>query len=165
MKRICVIGAGYVGLTTAACLADLGNRVACVDINEEKIAGLQEGRLPLFEPGLEEIVRRNMKAGRLSFTLSYEEGINGLPAEFVFIAVGTPEGVDGEADLRYVRMAAERIGEVMDHPLIIVNKSTVPVGTGDWVADIVRSRQQRPIPFWVSPIRSSCGRARRSTIS
>jgi len=149
MKRICVIGAGYVGLTTAACLADLGNRVACVDINEEKIAMLQEGRLPIFEPGLEEIVRRNMKAGRLSFTTSYEEGINGLPAEFVFIAVGTPEGVDGEADLRYVRMAAERIGEVMDHPLIIVNKSTVPVGTGDWVADIVRSRQRRPIPFWV----------------
>ncbi|MCS7252099.1 MAG: UDP-glucose/GDP-mannose dehydrogenase family protein [Anaerolineae bacterium] len=149
MKRICVIGAGYVGLTTAACMADLGNRVTCVDINEEKIVMLQKGRLPIFEPGLEEIIRRNMKAGRLFFTTSYEEGINRPPAEFIFIAVGTPEGVDGEADLRYVRIAAERIGEIMDHPLIIVNKSTVPVGTGDWVADIVRSRQLQSIPFWV----------------
>ncbi len=136
MKNIAVVGTGYVGLVTGTCLADLGNRVACVDINEQKIEGLKQGVMPIYEPGLEELVTRNVQAGRLSFTTSYAEGLK--EAEFVFIAVGTPEGVDGEADLRYVRMAARSIAEVMDHPMIIVNKSTVPVGTGDWVADIIR---------------------------
>ncbi len=136
MKNIAVVGTGYVGLVTGTCLADLGNRVACVDINEQKIEGLKQGVMPIYEPGLEELVTRNVQAGRLSFTTSYVEGLK--EAEFVFIAVGTPEGVDGEADLRYVRMAARSIAEVMDHPMIIVNKSTVPVGTGDWVADIIR---------------------------
>ena len=139
MKVICVIGAGYVGLVTSTCFADLGNRVTCVDINEEKIAMLNAGRMPIFEPGLEEMVRRNVEAGRLFFTTSYAEGLK--DAEFVFIAVGTPSGVDGEADLKYVRMAAESIAEHMDHPMIIVNKSTVPVGTGDWVADIIRRKR------------------------
>ncbi len=147
MKRITVIGTGYVGLVTGTCFADLGNRVIGLDIDEHKIAMLKQGKVPIFEPGLEEMVRRNMEAGRLSFTTSYEEALK--EAEFVFIAVGTPEGVDGEADLRYVRMAAESIAEVMDHPLIIVNKSTVPVGTGDFVADIIRKHQKEPIPFWV----------------
>ena len=136
MKNIAIVGTGYVGLVTGTCLADLGNRVACVDINEQKIEGLKQGVMPIYEPGLEELVARNVQAGRLSFTTSYVEGLK--EAEFVFIAVGTPEGVDGEADLRYVRMAARSIAEVMDHPMIIVNKSTVPVGTGDWVADIIR---------------------------
>ena len=136
MKNIAVVGTGYVGLVTGTCLADLGNRVACVDINEQKIEGLKQGVMPIYEPGLEELVTRNVQAGRLSFTTSYVEGLK--EAEFVFIAVGTPEGVDGEADLRYVRMAARSIAEVMDHSMIIVNKSTVPVGTGDWVADIIR---------------------------
>jgi len=136
MKNIAVVGTGYVGLVTGTCLADLGNRVACVDINEQKIEGLKQGVMPIYEPGLDELVTRNVQAGRLSFTTSYVEGLK--EAEFVFIAVGTPEGVDGEADLRYVRMAARSIAEVMDHPMIIVNKSTVPVGTGDWVADIIR---------------------------
>ncbi len=136
MKNIAIVGTGYVGLVTGTCLADLGNRVACVDINEQKIEGLKQGVMPIYEPGLEELVTRNVQAGRLSFTTSYVEGLK--EAEFVFIAVGTPEGVDGEADLRYVRMAARSIAEVMDHPMIIVNKSTVPVGTGDWVADIIR---------------------------
>ncbi|MDH7487388.1 MAG: UDP-glucose/GDP-mannose dehydrogenase family protein [Anaerolineae bacterium] len=139
MKVICVIGAGYVGLVTGTCFADLGNRVTCVDINEEKIATLNAGRMPIYEPGLEEMVLRNVKAGRLFFTTSYAEGLK--DAEFVFIAVGTPSGVDGEADLQYVRMAAESIAEHMDHPLIIINKSTVPVGTGDWVADIIRRKR------------------------
>jgi len=147
MKVICVIGAGYVGLVTGTCFADLGNRVTCVDIDEEKIEKLRAGIMPIYEPGLEEMVRRNQAAGRLHFTTSYAEGLK--DAEFVFIAVGTPEGVDGEADLRYVRMAAESIAQHMDHPLIIVNKSTVPVGTGDWVADIVRRHQPKPIPFSV----------------
>lgn len=147
MKNICVIGTGYVGLVTGTCFADLGNRVVCVDINQEKIDMLKAGRMPIYEPGLEEMVERNVRAGRLSFSTSYDEGLD--EAEFVFIAVGTPSGVDGEADLRYVRMAAETIARTMAAPLIIINKSTVPVGTGDWVADIVSRTQPKPIEFAV----------------
>ncbi len=147
MKNIAVIGTGYVGLVTGTCFADLGNHVCCIDISEEKIDLLNRGGVPIFEPGLEEVVRRNVAAGRLCFTTSYEEGL--ADAEFVFIAVGTPSGVDGEADLQYVRMAAETIAEKMDHPLIIINKSTVPVGTGDWVADIIRKHQVNNVPFSV----------------
>lgn len=147
MKKICVIGTGYVGLVTGTCFADLGNQVTAIDVNEDKIRDLRNGILPIFEPGLGEMVERNVRAGRLTFSTSYEEGLNG--ADFAFISVGTPEGVDGEADLRYVRAAAEKIAETMDHPLIIINKSTVPVGTGDWVADIVSSNQPQPIPFAV----------------
>ena len=139
MKNIAVIGVGYVGLVSGACFADLGNHVICLDINAERIANLKQNILPIYEPGLEELVERNVKAGRLSFTTSYAEAIQ--EAEFVFIAVGTPSDVDGQADLRYVRMATESIADVMDHPLIIVNKSTVPVGTGDWVAEIIRNRR------------------------
>ncbi|MEA3339276.1 MAG: UDP-glucose/GDP-mannose dehydrogenase family protein, partial [Chloroflexota bacterium] len=145
MKNITVIGVGYVGLITGVCFADLGNRVTCVDINEERIENLKRGVMPIYEPGLEELVARNVQAGRLSFTTSYAEGL--AEAEFIFIAVGTPEGVDGEADLRYVRMAARSIAETMDHPLVIVNKSTVPVGTGDWVADIVREYRSGSVDF------------------
>src|SRR5512137_2342028 len=147
MRNITVIGVGYVGLVTGTCFADLGNRIVCLDIQEERIANLKQGLLPIYEPGLEEMVARNVKAGRLSFTNSYKEGLQ--DAEFVFIAVGTPSDVDGEADLQYVRAAAESVAEVMAHPLIIVNKSTVPVGTGDWVADIVRGKQKTPVPFSV----------------
>lgn len=147
MKQICVVGVGYVGLVTAACFSDLGNRVIALDISEEKIAGLNRGEMPIYEPGLEELVQRNIKAGRLTFTTSYPEGLTGT--EFAFIAVGTPSGVDGEADLRYVAASARSIAEHMTSPLIIINKSTVPVGTGDWVADIVRKHQKSPIPFSV----------------
>jgi UDPglucose 6-dehydrogenase len=147
VRNIAVIGVGYVGLVTGACFADLGNRVVCLDINEERIENLKKGIMPIYEPGLEELVERNVKAGRLSFTTSYAEAIR--DAEFAFIAVGTPEGVDGEADLRYVRMAAESIADVLDHPIIIVNKSTVPVGTGDWVADIIRQRRGDGVEFAV----------------
>ncbi|MBC7241912.1 MAG: UDP-glucose/GDP-mannose dehydrogenase family protein [Anaerolineae bacterium] len=147
MRYISVIGVGYVGLVTGTCFADMGNDVTCIDINEEKIAKLQAGQIPIYEPGLEEMVRRNIEAGRLHFTTSYAEGLKN--AEFVFIAVGTPSGVDGEADLKYVRAAAESIAEVMDHPMIIINKSTVPVGTGDWVADIIRKARKNDVEFWV----------------
>jgi len=147
MRNITVIGTGYVGLVTGTCFADLGNRVVCLDIDEAKINLLNSGGLPIYEPGLEEVVRRNVKAKRLSFTTSYVEGLKN--SEFVFIAVGTPEGVDGEADLRYVRMAARSLAEVMEHPLIIVNKSTVPVGTGDWVADIVNKYKKVDVEFAV----------------
>jgi UDPglucose 6-dehydrogenase len=151
MKNIAVIGSGYVGLVTGTCFADLGNHVTCVDINEERIKNLRTGVLPIYEPGLEELVRRNIAAGRIKFTTSYEEALNPAehPAELVFIATNTPMGVDGEAELRYVRMAAETIAKTMDHELVIINKSTVPVGTGDWVSDIVRNNQPSPIPFSV----------------
>jgi UDPglucose 6-dehydrogenase len=147
VKNICVVGVGYVGLVTGTCFADLGNHVTALDINEERIENLKKGILPIYEPGLEEMVKRNVGAGRLHFTTDYAEAVKG--AEFAFIAVGTPEGVDGEADLQYVRAAAEAIAEHMNAPIIIVNKSTVPVGTGDWVADIVRAKQPKPIPFSV----------------
>ncbi len=147
MKNICVIGVGYVGLVTAAAFADLGNKLTAVDINEERIASLKQNIMPIYEPGLAEMVARNVQADRLTFSTSYAEGLQ--DAEFAFICVGTPEGVDGEADLQYVRMAAETIAETMDHPLIVINKSTVPVGTGDWVADIIREHQPRPIEFAV----------------
>jgi UDPglucose 6-dehydrogenase len=147
MKDICVIGVGYVGLVTAAGFSDLGNRVTALDINEERVNNLRKGILPIYEPGLEEVVRRNVQAGRLSFTTSYAEGLE--QADFAFIAVGTPEGVDGEADLRYVRDAAEAIARAMVRPLVVVNKSTVPVGTGDWVSEIIRSHLAKPLAFSV----------------
>ncbi len=147
MKRICVIGVGYVGLVTGACFADLGNQVAALDIDEERIAGLKQGLMPIYEPGLEELVARNARSGRLLFTTSYPEALR--QAEYVFIAVGTPEGVDGEADLKHVRAVAEAVARQMTGPLVVVNKSTVPVGTGDWVADIIRAHQPKPIPFSV----------------
>ena len=147
MKQICVVGVGYVGLVTGACFADLGNRVIALDVNEERIVNLKKGIMPIYEPGLEELVERNVKAGRLSFTTSYKEAVEGT--EFAFIAVGTPSGVNGEADLQYVAAAAKSIAETMTGPLIIINKSTVPVGTGDWVADIVKDAQPKPTDFWV----------------
>jgi UDPglucose 6-dehydrogenase len=147
MSNICVIGVGYVGLVTGACLADLGNRVVCLDVVQEKIEKLKKGVLPIFEPGLEEIVRRNAEAGRLEFTTSYDEGLR--EAEFVYIAVGTPSGNEGEADLSYVAAAAEQVARRLAQPLILVNKSTVPIGTGDWVADIVHEHRADDVEFAV----------------
>ncbi len=148
MSDICVIGTGYVGLVTGACFADLGNRVVCLDINEERIKKLHQNIMPIYEPGLEEIVERNIKSQRLNFTTDNQEALDG--AEFAFIAVGTPSGVDGEADLQYVKDVVEMIADVLDHPVIVVNKSTVPVGTGDWVADIItKKRGDRALEFSV----------------
>jgi UDPglucose 6-dehydrogenase len=142
-----VIGAGYVGLVTGTCLADLGNRVICLDIDEGRIERLRNGIMPIYEPGLEEMVRRNAASGRLRFSTSYEEGL--ADAEMVFIAVDTPSGHEGEADLKSVRAAACSIASVMDHPMIIVNKSTVPIGTGDWVAEIINRHSENGGEFWV----------------
>ena len=147
MKRICVVGVGYVGLVTSACFADLGNNIVALDINEKRIEGLKNNIMPIYEPGLDELVQRNVKAGRLHFTTSYKEALKG--AEFAFIAVGTPSAVNGEADLQYVAAAARSIAENMTTPLVVINKSTVPVGTGDWVADIITRTQLNPIPFAV----------------
>lgn len=147
MKQITVVGVGYVGLVTAACFSDLGNRVVALDIDKDRIAGLKSGDMPIYEPGLEELVSRNVEAGRLTFTTSYTEALK--DAEFAFICVATPSGGDGEADLKYVESAARTIAEEMSAPLIVINKSTVPVGTGDWVADIIKSHQPEPIDFAV----------------
>ncbi|HLA07080.1 MAG TPA: UDP-glucose/GDP-mannose dehydrogenase family protein [Anaerolineales bacterium] len=147
MKQICVVGVGYVGLVTASCFADLGNRVVAVDVDEKRVDNLKKGIMPIYEPGLEELVKRNVKGGRLSFTTSYPDALKG--AEFAFIAVGTPSGVDGNADLQYVEDAARSIAEHMSNSLILINKSTVPIGTGDWVADIVKNAQPTPIEFAV----------------
>ena len=131
-----MVGAGYVGLTSAACLADLGNEVRVVEIDQSKVRALQRHRLHFFEPGLQEVIERNARAGRLRFTTSYAEAIP--EAEFAFLAVPTPEGQNGEADLGYVQQAACSIAQNLSGPLIVINKSTVPIGTGDVVSDVIR---------------------------
>ncbi len=147
MKQICVVGVGYVGLVTAACFSDLGNRVVALDVDDQRVENLKKGIMPIYEPGLEELVKRNVQSGRLTFTTSYEDALKG--AEFAFIAVGTPSGLDGNADMKYVESAARSIAENMTAPVIIINKSTVPIGTGDWVSDIVNSAQPKQIDFAV----------------
>lgn len=142
MSNICVLGTGYVGLVTGTCFADMGNNVVCVDIIEEKIARLKQGILPIYEPGLEEMVERNVEAGRLNFTTSYKEGLDNV--EFIFIAVPTPTGANqGAADMRYVEAAARMIAEELDHYAIVINKSTVPVGSGDVVSRVIRNNLKR----------------------
>src|SRR5271155_4189321 len=134
--RITIFGSGYVGLVTGACLADAGNNVVCVDVDEGKIAMLKRGEVPIHEPGLDAVVKRNFDAGRLLFTTSAKEGVDhGL---FQLIAVGTPPDEDGSADLRYVLAVARSIGELMSNYKVVVTKSTVPVGTADKVRAAVR---------------------------
>jgi len=148
MQDICVIGTGYVGIVTGACFADMGNQVHCLDVDDEKIINLQKGIMPIYEPGLKELVDRNVSAGRLHFTTDYSTALS--ESRFAFIGVGTPSGVDGEADLQYVREVAEAVADGVEHPIIVVNKSTVPVGTGDWVADIITKRRLgKPLDFSV----------------
>jgi UDPglucose 6-dehydrogenase len=149
MSKVSVIGAGYVGLTTAACLAELGNQVTVVDINSEKIAQLKQHKVPFYEPGLNELVERNMAAGRLIFTTAYEEAVPG--AEYAVIAVSTPEGEGGEADLSYVEAAAKSIATCMDGPLVVVTKSTVPPLTGDMVSDVLRRNTKHPVAVVSNP--------------
>jgi len=135
MHRIAVIGAGYVGLVTAACLAELGNSVVCIDADVNKIAKLARDESPFYEPGLAELVRRNQQAGRLAFTSDVPAGVK--DRDIIFIAVGTPTSSDGQLDLRYVRQAALDIAAALDGPKIVVNKSTVPVQTADLVASLI----------------------------
>ena len=135
--RIAMIGTGYVGLVSGACFSDFGHEVVCVDKDEAKIAALQAGAMPIYEPGLEALVERNVRGGRLSFTTSLEDGV--AAAEAIFIAVGTPSRRgDGHADLSYVYGAAREIAFAIDRPVVVVTKSTVPVGTGDEVERIIR---------------------------
>ena len=135
--RIAMIGSGYVGLVSGACLADFGHDVICIDKNEDKIAALHQSVMPIFEPGLAELVAKNVREGRLAFSTSLQDGVKG--ADAVFIAVGTPSRRgDGHADLSYVYAAAEEIAREIDGYTVIVTKSTVPVGTGDEVEAIIR---------------------------
>lgn len=136
--NITVVGSGYVGLVTGACIAEMGNQVYCVDVDKSKIENLKQGILPIYEPGLEEIVTENHASGRLLFTTSLSEAAE--QSEVYFIAVGTPPGEDGSADLRYVLEVARQIGDTMTGPAIVVNKSTVPVGTADLVRAAVTER-------------------------
>ena len=134
--RMTIFGSGYVGLVTGACMADVGNNVVCVDIDEDKIRRLNAGEVPIYEPGLDECIKRNVEAGRLEFTTDIAKGVeHGL---FQFIAVGTPPDEDGAADLQHVVAVARSIGEHMGSYRIIVDKSTVPVGTADKVRETVR---------------------------
>lgn len=147
MSNITVVGAGYVGLVTGACFADLGNNVTCLDIDEQRIAGLNRGVLPIYEPGLKETIDRNRESGRLRFTTSYEEACRDV--EFVFIAVNTPAGLEGEADMSQVRNAVESLARVLRGRVIVVNKSTMPIGTGDWVASILERHGSPDLEFSV----------------
>ncbi len=148
MSKICVVGTGYVGLVTGTCFADLGNSVTCLDVDETRISKLIAGIMPIYEPGLQQLVEQNVKAERLIFTTDYEKAVS--DAEIAFIAVGTPSGVDGEADLQFVRQAAESIADLVESKIIVVNKSTVPVGTGDWVAEVIHKRRNgKPLELHV----------------
>jgi UDPglucose 6-dehydrogenase len=145
MKKVCIIGTGYVGLVTGACLADMKNKVICVDSNEEKIKMLKRGSVPIYEPGLEEIIERNMKAKRLSFTTSIAAGVR--DSEIVFIAVSTPPKADGTADLSAMANVARTVAKEMDGYRLIVDKSTVPVKTGEKVAETIKRYNKKKVDF------------------
>lgn len=133
--QLAIIGTGYVGLVTGTCFAETGNNVMCIDINEEKIKQLRAGKTPIYEPGLENLLERNIKENRLHFTTSIEEGIKG--AKIIFLALPTPPGKDGEADLQYVLDVAAKLSTIITEYTVIVNKSTVPVGTAEKVAAVL----------------------------
>jgi len=143
--NICVVGTGYVGLVTGAVFADLGNEVVCVDNVEKKIAQLQAGRMTIYEPGLEEMVARNVTDGRLTFTTDLVTAVR--RSVIVFITVGTPAKDTGQTDLAAVEAVARQIAHAMERYTVVVNKSTVPVGTGDLVREVIERHQPTPIPF------------------
>ena len=143
--KICVVGTGYVGLVTGAVFADLGNEVVCVDNLPDKIAALEAGHMPIYEPGLEEMVARNVADRRLSFTTDLAAAVR--RSVIVFITVGTPPGADGKTDLTAVETVARGIAHAMDKYTVIVNKSTVPVGTGEFVREVIERHQREPVRF------------------
>ena len=147
--KLCVTGVGYVGLVTAACFAEVGNSVVCVDKDKDKIEGLKRGRIPIYEPGLEPIVQRNVEAGRLVFTTELKAGVDA--AQVVFLAVGTPSKSDGWPDMSAVQAVAESIGDLVTKYRILVMKSTVPVGTHQQVRSIVRSRTEVEFDYVSNP--------------
>ncbi len=133
--KIAVVGTGYVGLVTGTCFAETGNHVTCIDINEEKVQKLKNGEVPIFEPELDLLFERNVKQGRLSFTTSLEQGVEG--AKVIFLALPTPPGEDGSADLKYVLAVASQLGKILKEYAVVVNKSTVPVGTAEKVRQAI----------------------------
>jgi len=139
--KICMIGTGYVGLVTGSCFSEMGNEVICVDENAEKIQMLKNGVVPIYEPGLKEIIDRNVQEGRLSFTTNLSDGVS--KCQICFIAVGTPQDKDGSADLKYVLQVARQIGKLMDGYKVIVDKSTVPVGTADKVRAAIKEELKK----------------------
>jgi len=146
--RICVIGSGYVGLVTGSCFADLGNDVICVDNDKSKVAALKKGLIPIYEPGLEELVKRNVKEGRISFTGNLKDGIK--KSEIIFVCVPTPPKDNGDADMTYVENVAREIALSMTSYKLIVDKSTVPVNTGEWVEHTINIYNKRKIKFDVA---------------
>ncbi|HIG86629.1 MAG TPA: UDP-glucose/GDP-mannose dehydrogenase family protein [Planctomycetes bacterium] len=147
--RIAVVGTGYVGLVAGTCFAESGNTVTCIDIDQAKVDDLNEGKVPIYEPGLEELLHRNMRDSRLSFTTDYAQGIPN--AQVIFIAVGTPPDEDGGADVKYVLAAARLIAENMSGYAVIVNKSTVPVGTAEKVAQAIGEVALHPFDVVSNP--------------
>jgi UDPglucose 6-dehydrogenase len=147
--KVCVVGTGYVGLVAGTCFAECGNDVICVDVDERKLALLREGKSPIYEPGLEELLRRNQREGRLSFTDDLAEAVR--KSLFCFIAVGTPERADGSADLSAVLAVADAIGRAMDGYRIVVDKSTVPVGTADRVREKIAAVTSHPFDVVSNP--------------
>lgn len=144
--KITIIGTGYVGLVTGACLSDVGINVTCIDIDNDKIHGLKNGILPIYEPGLDELVKRNFKNRRLKFSTDLGYALKGSQA--AFIAVGTPPGEDGSADLKYVLQVAKKIGEMMNNYMVVITKSTVPVGTAEKVYNAIsKSLEKRNTSF------------------
>ena len=147
--KVAVIGTGYVGLVAGACLSDLGNDVVCVDIDAAKIKMLEEGKIPIYEPCLDDVVIRNRQAKRLTFTTSLPDAVKA--SEIIFIAVGTPPGEDGSSDLKYVKQVACRIADSMDSYKIVVNKSTVPVGTAELVKEIISEKTSHAVDVVSNP--------------
>jgi len=145
MKKVCVIGCGYVGLVTGSCFADLGRQVTCVDNDEKKVSLLKKLKIPIYEPSLEELIKKNIHAKRLNFTTKIKEGVE--KSEIVFIAVGTPPREDGSADLSAIEKVAEEIARSMRSYKVIVEKSTVPVETGEWVETTVQRNNNSGVEF------------------
>ncbi|MEG0161159.1 MAG: nucleotide sugar dehydrogenase, partial [Aurantimicrobium sp.] len=151
MPQVTVIGTGYVGLVTGSCLAEMGNEVFCLDVDENKIASLRAGHIPIYEPGLEEIVVKNVSSGNLNFTTDSHQAIE--HGEFLFIAVGTPPLEDGSADLTYVLEVAKQIGMNRSTDCVVIDKSTVPVGTADKVKSVIDAElSQRGLSINISVV-------------
>ena len=147
--KIAVVGTGYVGLVLGACLAENGNDVTCIDKDGAKVRQLRRGVMPIYEPGLEELVHRNVKRKRLTFTTQLAKAVRA--SEIVFIAVGTPTGEDGSADLRHVLEVARQIGKAMNGYKVVVDKSTVPVGTSEKVREVIKKETQHPFSVSATP--------------
>ena len=147
--NLSVIGTGYVGLVQGACFADTGNHVICMDIDEKKIANLRKGIIPIYEPGLEEMVRKNVQEGRLEFTTSIKTAVQ--QNEIIFLCLPTPQAEDGSADLSHVLSVVEQVGEYMDGEKIIVSKSTVPVGTVDRIKLLLKKKTKHPFEVVSNP--------------